>query len=73
MKLDTMGLLGPNTHPQWDYPPGAIRWRRMKTGDTTGTGPEGWRRTRHLTDTHPVYGYLLANGKKQWWLCETKE
>lgn len=73
MNTDIMGLPGANTHVQWHYPPGTIRWRRMRQGDSTAKDAvPGWLRQRHLRESNPVTYEAFPNGKRQWWLREIK-
>ena len=73
MPTNVRGMPGPNTHVQWFFEPGAVRWRRMKTGDATSPrATPGWLRQRHLLDSDPITGDLFPGGKQQWWLREIK-
>lgn len=65
--------LGPNTHPQWNYPPGTVRWRRMKVNDSEfPEATPGWRRSVHSCDSHPVNGLPFLGGYFQIWIKEIK-
>ncbi len=61
-------LLGANTHPSWQYPPGTVRWRRLRVDDLK-TVP-GWTRQATLLRTHPITGEEFT--APQHWLREFK-